>query len=306
MTKSEPYPILQIPKDAHDISEPLGTKPKFWYENEKYLFKIGRKGTGENWAEIVASEFANLLKLPCIKYEFASCEGEMGVTCSNFVPAGGRLVHGNELLAQIDETYPISRFYGVKPYTITAVMNAIEQEKAEVPLLSNPLKGIESGADVFIGYLLSDAWIANQDRHDQNWGIIYIEGKSSAYLTPTFDHASSLGRNESDVRRKELLESKDIRRNIENYIQKAKSPFYNCNEPPKRLKTIDAFFEAALINPKAALKWLNQLSNVRDIDMVDIMYRVPKSEISKESIDFAVAILKLNKKRLLELQGGLK
>jgi hypothetical protein len=40
--------------------------------------------------------------------------------------------------------------------------------------------------------------------------------------------------------------------------------------------------------------------------MVDIMYRVPKSEISKESIDFAVAILKLNKKRLLELQGGLK
>jgi hypothetical protein len=102
-------------------------------------------------------------------------------------------------------------------------MNAVEQEKAEVPLLSNPLKGIESGADVFIGYLL-----------------------------------------------------------------------------------FDAFFEAALINPKAALKWLNQLSNVRDIDMVDIMYRVPKSEISKESIDFAVAILKLNKKRLLELQGGLK
>ena len=86
MKKSEPYPILQIPKDAHDISEPLGTKSKFWYENEKYLFKIGRPGTGENWAEIVASEFENLLKLPCVKYEFASYEGEMGVTCPNFVP----------------------------------------------------------------------------------------------------------------------------------------------------------------------------------------------------------------------------
>ena len=306
MKKSEPYPILQIPKDAHDISEPLGTKSKFWYENEKYLFKIGRPGTGENWAEIVASEFENLLKLPCVKYEFASYEGEMGVTCPNFVPKGGRLVHGNELLAQIDETYPVSQFYGAKPYTITAVINAIEQEKAEIPLLSNPLQDIKSGADVFIGYLLLDTWIANQDRHDQNWGIIYIEGNPSAYLTPTFDHASSLGRNESDVRRKELLESKDIKRNIENYIQKARSPFYNCNEPPKRLKTIDASLEAALIKPKAALRWLSQLSNIRDIDMVDIMHRVPKSEISKEGIDFAIAILKLNRKRLLELRGGLK
>ncbi|MGD9212289.1 MAG: hypothetical protein PVI90_16025 [Desulfobacteraceae bacterium] len=301
----EKYSIIQIANDALDDLEQIGTKTKYWYEDEKKLFKKGRSGTGENWSEKVASELANLLQLPHVHYDFACCKNELGVVSNNFVPKKGRLVHGNELLAQIDKTYPVSQCHK-EPYTISTVISAIQQESAKVPLSSPPLKDIDSAVDVFVGYLLLDAWIGNQDRHDQNWGLIYIEENSEVYLTPTFDHASSLGRNENDQRRKQLLESTDNKRNIENYVKRARSPFYNCNKPPKRLKTIDAFIKAATLRPKAGMIWLNQLDQTQDIDLTNIMHRIPNELISKESIDFAVKMLNLNKKRLLKQRGILQ
>jgi hypothetical protein len=39
------------------------------------------------------------------------------------------------------------------------------------------------------------------DRHHENWGVVVMTdeyGETSFSLAPTFDHASSLGRNESD------------------------------------------------------------------------------------------------------------
>lgn len=34
--------------------------------------------------------------------------------------------------------------------------------------------------DVFTGYLLLDAWIANTDRHPHNWGVLRTPSKSLA------------------------------------------------------------------------------------------------------------------------------
>jgi hypothetical protein len=82
------YPIIHI-KNYEEI-EPLGTKEKFWFYDEqdrvRKLFKIGRSGTGENWAEKVTSELAHLLNIPCASYDFAIWNDKKGVVSSSFVP----------------------------------------------------------------------------------------------------------------------------------------------------------------------------------------------------------------------------
>lgn len=54
------FPVIQVANTQG--LEQLGTKEKYWIYNsdtkEKKLFKIGREGTGENWAEVVAYEIA--------------------------------------------------------------------------------------------------------------------------------------------------------------------------------------------------------------------------------------------------------
>ena len=33
--------------------------------------------------------------------------------------------------------------------------------------------GVLTAPEVFAGYLVLDAWVANQDRHDQNWAVLH-------------------------------------------------------------------------------------------------------------------------------------
>lgn len=61
------YPVEEVPSGVLAQLEQLGTKGKFWYRDssgKRVLFKEGRPGTGENWAEKIACEIAELLGLP--------------------------------------------------------------------------------------------------------------------------------------------------------------------------------------------------------------------------------------------------
>ena len=65
--------VLVDRKIATDI-EQLGTKRKFWSRNEvgkRQLFKAEERETGEDWAEKIACELANMLEIPHIHYELA-------------------------------------------------------------------------------------------------------------------------------------------------------------------------------------------------------------------------------------------
>jgi hypothetical protein len=115
------YHIISVPDDAANLAEQLGTKPKFWYQGENSvncLFKEGRSGTGDDWSEKVASELCGLVGLPHAVYDLAVWKGRGGVVCPTFVPEGGRLVLGNELLARILSGYPEKQFFHVRQYTL--------------------------------------------------------------------------------------------------------------------------------------------------------------------------------------------
>jgi hypothetical protein len=83
------YQTVQVPHDAFELPEQVGTKFKFWFRDEHQrlkLYKEGRAGTGENWAEKVCAEICNLLGLPHAQYELAEWRGRRGVVTPSFVP----------------------------------------------------------------------------------------------------------------------------------------------------------------------------------------------------------------------------
>ena len=63
------YEIVLVPAGAPEDPESLGSKYKFWFGSQQFLFKQAREPSGEDWAEKVCAEVARLLGLPHAEYE---------------------------------------------------------------------------------------------------------------------------------------------------------------------------------------------------------------------------------------------
>lgn len=298
------YPIVSVPDNAPDQMEQLGTKYKFWYRDEqgrRCLFKEGRPGTGENWAEKVCCELCALLGIPHGHYELAVWKEHKGVVTPTFVPEGGRLVFGNELLAEFIPRYEGERRVRARKHTLVRVMAVMRLGGAgiEMPTGFVPPPEIENVAGLFIGYLMLDALVSNQDRHDENWGLIWLpDGRVT--LAPTFDHASSLGRNERNETRLERLTTGDRGRSVDRYVERARSALYD-RPGEKAYTTLEAFDEAARFPETRAAKayWLARLAAVRVAEFRSILDNIPPTEISDPARAFALRMLEINRERLL-------
>jgi hypothetical protein len=129
-----------------------------------HLFKIGRANTGENWAEKVACA---LLGLPSAHYELAVWTDKNGVLSETIVPAGGRLVMGNELLAEIHSTYPLKQRYKVQDHTLGRIVALLTDHSILMPMnWQLPSHAIKNAVDVFLGYLLLDQALRLAMFHD--------------------------------------------------------------------------------------------------------------------------------------------
>ena len=292
--------IVPVTEDA-DSYEELGTKAKVWLGSNRYLFKQGRPGTGEDWSEVVVSALCDLLGLPHAKYCFAVDKYHTpGILTESIVPPGARLVHGNELMSGYRGYNPEQRFK-LKAYTLKRVFALLSLMSTKYGLQS-PLSVDDATwppTVYFAGYLLLDVLIGNQDRHHENWGIILHE--NTLYLAETFDHASSLGRNDSDEKKRKILEKHDARLTIKEYCARAKTPFYTHKEPAKQMKTLEAY--ALLCTFMDGPTGDVFLSKVTEEALTKIFDELPKDALngpSELSARFAIAMIMQNKQRLRE------
>ncbi|MBK1988273.1 HipA domain-containing protein [Sphaerospermopsis aphanizomenoides BCCUSP55] len=308
---SNQFPIIDVPLDASQDIEDLGTKEKFWFHEPtlgRCLFKKARPNTGEDWAEKIASELCDLLGLPHANYELATFNGENGIISPSFIPEEASLAEfgnipqdekltlGNEILFRIVSDYPR---YSKNPsqHTIDIVLNAINESTVNLPINWTPPNGITTAVETFVGYLLLDAWIGNSDRHHENWAFISVEEK--IYLAPTYDHASSMGRELRDEKRNLKLNNKSCM----GYVEKCSSVLYANVSDSKPLKTVEAFSEAKNRYPNAGNLWLDNLAKVSSNDTLNLFERIPSHRISQTAIEFAQKILELNQNRLLMLRN---
>ncbi len=296
MTEKKHYPIIEVPTDRQDMDEPLGTKPKFWYWGENdilTLFKQGREGTGENWAEKVVCEIAEILGIPHANYDLARWGGNKGVITPKFFPPEHRLIFGNELLAS--PKGESDKKYLNEDHNIDIIMRILATDAIAIPNHSG-LSKFDKPNEVFLGYLMLDTLVGNTDRHDENWGVLLTE--NGLELASTFDHASSLGRELSDETRQKRIETKDASYNIEAYAKKANSALFSKSE---KLKTLKAFIVASEYAQAAAEIWLGELERVIDQSSIEkILNAIPDEFMTTTSKDFALRLISTNKDRLLK------
>jgi hypothetical protein len=288
--------------------EGLGSKPKFWftYSNSDnkglFLFKADNRGTGEDWAEVVSCGLCRLLGIPHVHYDIAFHEdlNLQGVICRSFIPHSGTQSLANELLLRRDPSYPKDRpRYKAERHTIEAAVDVLRTLKPPTPDWCVALpRGIESALDIFTGYLMLDAWIANQDRHHENWGAIFLNNEMR--LAPTFDHGAALARNITDDERQKRMKSQDDGYKISAFARKAKSAFYSKANPKQTLTTHDAWLEIAKYAPDAASIWLKKLRAVDDDMVRNVLYEVPAERMTDIGREFTVRLLHENRSLLLE------
>jgi len=320
------YPIYDI-SDVDPIDyEQMGTKSKFWYKDEKgdlYLFKAtlttDKAGKniqryGEDWAEKIACEIAKLLNIPAADYELAIFGEQAGIITKNFVRSNENMLYGNSIISHLEDIIVKNEYFPIteakvevdsktsnESHNAPNIFVCLENFVKNKPLNWNSLPNIKTAKDVFVGYLMFDTLISNQDRHNENWGMIYAS-KTHTYLAPSFDHAASLGRNESDDKRLVRLKTTDKGQSIASYVNKAKSQIVH-HESGKRLSTILAFeMFGRCFALDAALSWIEQLKMIDNEQLKSIVWNIPDSIISETSKQFAYNIILENKNRILPLE----
>jgi hypothetical protein len=305
------YKIWDVSAFKRDEVEPLGTKSKYWCSgpsDEEFLFKsietfdlnleLVSRG-GEDWAEKIACELAKFLAVPCADYELAHNGESRGVITPNFMDRRtAYLVTGNEVLKNYSSAATHEGGKRSEKQNIMHVYIILRRIIRNKPLGFNSLPGIKTAADFFAGYLMLDALISNQDRHSENWGLV-VTGKERRHLAPSFDHAASLARNESDETKASRLASKDLGQKVSTYVKRSKSYFYLRD---KRLKTLKAFEYWGVLRPVAALNWLSRLDKLTCDEMQAIIERVPAEIMSNESKQFAMEMLVCNKSNMMDMK----
>ena len=171
----------------------MGSKKKFWYrandEEPEWLFKFPQANTGQHWAEKIAAEVSASLEIRHARVELAVFEGTQGSATESFAAGGRNLFHGNQLLAGKVLGYDPKKLFKQSDHTFENIFIAIER--------TFNMRDREPGAKQQMAELIVlDALIGNTDRHHENWGILRwrMDKGWQAFLAPSFDHASSLGR----------------------------------------------------------------------------------------------------------------
>jgi hypothetical protein len=167
-----------------------GTREKHWLVKPKtddlYLFKLPKQGTGEIWAEKIASEVGKLLGLEMMDVSLVRYKSREGLLLKNFVKYGEEeLFDGGDLLKIIvDDFDPNS----LDDYSLDNIISSLTSYDLEHEIVK---------------IIVFDAFIANQDRHCENWGV--IQDANTIRFAPIFDNGASLGFNSAEERIKLML-----------------------------------------------------------------------------------------------------
>jgi hypothetical protein len=294
------YKVLKI-KDDHVLdTEPIGSKSKFWVnidvdgKAQDWLFKIPRKNTGEHWAEKVAAEIAALLEIPHADVELAQFRDEKGSCSKSFISAEKRpeLIHGNEILAGRVIGYKKDKKYGQSEHTYKNIKEAIRRTGSE----SESQRALKH----FAGYLVLDGLIANTDRHHENWAYLkWTDNKKQTHqvLAPTFDHASSLGRELTDSKRKMYIKQDRVKW----YINRGKGAIFENINDKKGLNPFKLVEFGYKQNPSIFKPWLAAIKKVNPDSFRNILMSVPDNFINDSERSFALKMLQINLQKLTAL-----
>jgi hypothetical protein len=252
---------------------------------------------GENWAEKAVSHLADLIGIPHARIELARRAGSQGLVALDLAPRLFELQEGRVPLQRFPEYVYHPGRSGRHPGHSLANIREVLDGALPPPGWDPPFNA--TAFDVFAGYLLLDAWVANTDRHENNWAVLRHTGEPGLYLCGSYDHASSLGWNVPDDQRMARLGDPG---RIEQWCERGLA---YCFERPQgqRPPTLAALAKEALdlASPAARGHWPAVLAQVSDDAMAGVLARIPG--MSDPARIFSLRVLETNRRRVVDACG---
>jgi hypothetical protein len=305
------YPTYDVTDWLVTDVEPAGDDVKYWLlgaageaEEQSWLFKqvtikqIPVKGggdrlyrQGEDWVEKVSSELARLINLPAARVELASRDGVPGLLSRDTKPRGWSLHGGGVLLAGVDERYRPKTESDRRDNRIGHNLDNVQDVLQDV----SPPPGWAAPADftafdLFAGFLLFDAWIANRDRHESNWAVLQ-DGDDALYLSPSFDHGAALGSGVEDPYRRRLL---DTLEGVDGWCRSGTAHrFEDCHDVSLVTLARQALERASTA---ARAHWVQLVTETTPNEWQTVLHRVPS--LSVVTANFTDKLLEVNQERI--------
>jgi len=282
------YRIIEVKPEWIANPEDMGTKDKFWYrsgEETEWLFKYPRPNTGEHWAEKVAAEIASAAGILHAKTELALHKNERGSATETFTRDGRALYHGNQMLEVIIDGYHRDKRFHQSRHTLDNIWKAVEVFFAEPD-------GAKKAKQLIASYLLLDALIGNTDRHHENWGVLATRKGDDwrVMLAPSFDHASSLGRELLDSSR----ERKMAANQVADYAQRARGAIYWSENDAHGPSPLELVRRAAHKYPQVFRPAGAKLAKINEGIIRRIVDSIPRDWMSPSARKFAVEFMCYN------------
>ena len=292
----DPYPIVDVQPEWILGPEEMGSKTKFWYrqteESAAWLFKYPQANTGQHWAEKIAAEISGLLGIPHAKVELAVFEGQQGSVTESFARGDRELVHGNQMLARVVHDYDPKREFGQTSHTVANIWQVMDRVFVAPEAARRAKRCIAE-------YLILDALIGNTDRHHENWGILRKRTGDGwkGFVAPSYDHASSLGRELLDVRRDRLL----AENRVGGYAERGRGAIYWSEDERHGPSPMELVRRVARESPDHFRQAGLKLQRVDEAGFGQIVERVLSDWITRSSQAFALELLRYNFRQLKEL-----
>jgi hypothetical protein len=299
------YEIFEVRPGDLVGDETLGSKPKFWFSRgkERWLFKEARENTGEDWAEKIAAEVAATLDIPAAKVELAEFAGRRGCASRSFVDTsrGQALIHGNEVLAGLVVEYDPAKRLRQSDHNLENIYLALNK------LFGKPGRG--PVLTQLAEYLVLDALIGNTDRHHENWGLLLElpstastppEGEATDELSvaPTFDHASSLGRELLDPTRERLI----AEHRVAWYVRRGHGGVYLKGTDRRGANPLELVEHGVLAYAEYFTPILRRMHQTSVDPLIDTVDGVPNIRMSVAAKNFAKEFIRQSHLALMALK----
>jgi hypothetical protein len=288
-----PYPIIEIHPDWVLEEEAMGSKQKFWFRSSDgepdWLFKYPQPRTGQHWAEKIAAEVADALDILHARVELAVFQDVQGSATESFARDGRELYHGNQVLEGQLLDYDASKQFRQSDHTLENIFAALDRA------FRSPA-GALGAKERLAEYLVLDALIGNTDRHHENWGILRKRTPRgwTGMVAPTFDHASSLGRELLDEgagkSRRRLLDEGWIPQ----YAEKAPGAIYWQSSDKRGISPLELVRRVDALHPDVFRRAMSRLGKLNKKVLRRIVERIPQGWMSELARTFAVKLLCYN------------
>ncbi|ANP74600.1 hypothetical protein [Cryobacterium arcticum] len=282
-------------------TEAGGADAKSWLsddEGSRWLYKpvTIKNGNrqGEDWAEKVSSLLGLGLGVPCAQVELAVRGGVEGSISLKLTPEDYDM-HPGFLAMEVHGVvgYVRGNTPGRPGHSIRNIFAVLESYGTPP---GSTFPSHFQAKDVLCGYLLLDAWIANRDRHDENWSILQPRKPGMSYrLSGSYDHAGSLGFNLTDKKRTGY--SSGAAGNVQDWAKRGTAwRFEHVLGAPIQSLTALAADALSLVSKETKDFWITRL---HEIDLENTRAVVEQcGGMSDAASTFAIDLLTTNLERL--------